>query len=51
MIEEELRDADADTSIDLVKWEADPNPKSFNPNSVKPKVPYLPTSKRGINFG
>ena len=51
MIKQELLEAGADDSIELVTWEPDPNPKSFNPNTdVKSSMPFSPINK-GFNLG
>jgi len=51
VIKQELLEAGADDSIELVNWEPDPNPKSFNPNAdVKSSMPFSPINK-GFNLG
>ncbi len=51
VITQELLKAGADDSIELVNWEPDPNPKSFNPNrDVKSSMPFSPINK-GFNLG
>lgn len=51
VIKQELLEAGADDSIELVNWEPDPNPKSFNPNTdVKSSMPFSPINK-GFNLG